>query len=364
MSLMRGAFLFALLFSFHLSFAQVRIEESYRVVDPSGTAIQKIKNRFQSDSTLIVDHVLSDGFEVYGPRGLGEWLSTEGMIFFSDEVLFEIKKDYPSYEEITQRLQGWAQQYPQLVKLFSIGKSVQGRDLWVMRLTTDQDGVRNLPQVKFIANMHGDEIAGRELMLRLIPDLLQNYGKDERIKKIFENLSLDIMPSMNPDGAEKSKRANANGADLNRDFPDFTTKDNINDPAGRQPETQAVMAYQAENQFALSINFHGGAEVVNYMWDTTGDPHPLNDQLIQIALDYAKRAPYILKSKEFKQGITNGFKWYEVNGGMQDWSYYWYNDVHFTVELTKQKWPLYSELDGYYQSNREAIIGFVEGVLK
>ena len=43
-------------------------------------------------------------------------------------------------------------------------------------------------------------------------------------------------------------------------------------------------------------------------------------------------------STEFPGGIVNGYDWYEVNGGMQDWSYYWHNDLQVTIELSNMKW--------------------------
>src|SRR5690606_17811300 len=154
----------------------------------------------------------------------------------------------------------------------------------------------------------------------------------------------------------KRQRGNARHVDLNRDFPDFSTSDSKDDPAGREIETQSIMSFQKTRQFALSHNFHGGAEVVNYAWDTIGERHPFYDLLIELASDYANRVPYIKNSYGFNNGITNGYEWYEVNGGMQDWSYYWYNDLQFTVELSNSKWPSYSKIPYYYEQNREAML--------
>src|SRR5690606_27488049 len=131
------------------------------------------------------------------------------------------------------------------------------------------------PEFKYIANMHGDEIVGRELMVLLLEDLTARYSEgNPEITSLINNTEIYIIPSMNPDGAESRRRGNSRWVDLNRNFPDFTT-DNVNRPDGRQPETQAIMAFQASRQFALSANFHGGTECVNYPWDTSGDRFPL-----------------------------------------------------------------------------------------
>jgi len=69
--------------------------------------------------------------------------------------------------------------------------------------------------------MHGDEVVGREMLIRLITYLLDGYkAGDQRIKALIDNTHIFIMPSMNPDGFESGRRENANGIDLNRNFPD------------------------------------------------------------------------------------------------------------------------------------------------
>ena len=58
--------------------------------------------------------------------------------------------------------------------------------------------------VKLIANMHGNEAVGRELMLALARYLLQNYERDPRVRKIVSETDIHIMPSLNPDGWQLS----------------------------------------------------------------------------------------------------------------------------------------------------------------
>lgn len=64
------------------------------------------------------------------------------------------------------------------------------------------------PEVKYIANMHGNEVVGREMLLLLVKYLCENYGKDERVTRLLDTTRVHIMPSMNPDGYEAAAQGN------------------------------------------------------------------------------------------------------------------------------------------------------------
>ena len=307
---------------------------------------------------LTFDHPSINGFEVYGPTGLYDYLRKSGVQFveLSSMNLMTDAFDYPSPEQIEAQLRDLNAAYPQLTQLIEIGRTNDGRPLLVLKISDNAAVDETEPEFKYISSMHGDEITGREVMVALAKDILNEYSSNAKIKQLVDSTEIYIMASMNPDGSYRRQRGNAKYADLNRDFPDFSTSDNQDNPAGRQIETQHIMKFQKSRQFALSTNFHGGAEVMNYAWDTIPDRHPFHDLLVEIALDYSTKAEYIKNNGEFENGITNGYAWYEVNGGMQDWSYYWYNDLQFTVELSTAKWPSYSKIPYYIEQNKEALI--------
>ncbi|OUR96595.1 hypothetical protein A9Q84_09620 [Halobacteriovorax marinus] len=321
---------------------------------------------------FIVDHPSSKGYEVYGPKGLKKWLTANSPVSFRSLSNSIDKRNsllsYPSPEQIESRLIALQKKYPKILKLISIGKTETGRDLWVMKISDNVNVDEVEPEFKYVANMHGDEIVGRELMVSLIDELASKYSKnDQEITTLVNNTEIFIMPSLNPDGAAKRRRGNSNWRDLNRDFPDVERDARAfdfteNTTANRELETVAMMEFQNRRHFALSANFHGGTEVVNYPWDTKSSDFPYMNLVIDLSREYAASIPSMRDNREFIDGIVNGYDWYEINGGMQDWSYHWHNDLQVTIELSHSKWPSYSQVPGYYKKNRASLIKYMQRV--
>ena len=212
--------------------------------------------------------------------------------------------------------------------------------------------------------MHGDETVGRELSLYLIEWLVEGYGSDPRATEIINNTDVFIMPTMNPDGFESGSRYNANGTDLNRDFPDQFSDPN-NTTIGREPETRAVMDWTWDHHFVLSANMHTGALVANYPYDGPNSgvysACPDDGLFIHISLAYADAHPN-MESGGFSNGITNGAQWYAISGGMQDWNYIWEGDFDITIEQNEVKWPSSNQLAGLWEDHREPMLVYLEEV--
>lgn len=123
-----------------------------------------------------------------------------------DDEYFQSSPSYRKYEDLVILFNKLQTSYPELAKVYSIGKSVEGRQLLVIQIT---QGIKQIhperPAFKYVANMHGDESVGRELVIYLAQYLLMNYGKDERISKLVNSTEIHLMPSLNPDGFEASK---------------------------------------------------------------------------------------------------------------------------------------------------------------
>lgn len=102
--------------------------------------------------------------------------------------------------------------YPNLTALYSIGKSVQGRDIWVMVVSASPyEHMLGKPDVKFLGNIHGNEPVGRELLLHMVQYMVSSYATDPYIRWLLENTRIHIMPSMNPDGYAISKEGSCDG---------------------------------------------------------------------------------------------------------------------------------------------------------
>lgn len=303
------------------------------------------------------DLVKSKGFEIMRIPNYAKLMA---------DSLWEATKDsrnpmgaYHTYEELTAELDSIAIEHPAICWLESIGQSVQGRELWFMKISDNVSQEEDEPEFKYISTMHGDEPVGTELLMYLINYLVDNYGTDSLVTYLVDNTEIWIMPLMNPDGNALHQRYNANGEDLNRNFPDPIT-DSTNTPEGREPETQAVMNFCFGQSSVSSANFHTGALVVNYPWDCQYLLTPDDDLFIEISLVYSRLNPPMYNSSVFDSGITNGAQWYIIHGGMQDWNYNWLACNEVTIELYDTKWPDPSVLPGLWEDNREAMLAYMD----
>lgn len=113
---------------------------------------------------------------------------------------------YHSTEQLDQLFAALAKRHPDLVRVHSVGRSRQGRDLQVLQISRSvrQRGLL-VPMFKYVANMHGDETVGREMLVYLAQYLLANYGRREEVRRLIDTTDIYLMPSMNPDGFEESE---------------------------------------------------------------------------------------------------------------------------------------------------------------
>ncbi|CAJ1054632.1 Hypothetical predicted protein [Xyrichtys novacula] len=193
---------------------------------------------------------------------------------------------------------------------------------------------------------------------------------------------------MNPDGYDSSNtdctystgRFNANGIDLNRNFPDafagLRRKQPV-DEEKREAEVRAVMAWLEMENFVLSANLHGGALVASYPYDNSNgggelvsgaSVSPDNDVFVHLAKVYSYNHGSMHKgdrcsdSRPFLDGITNGYQWYPLEGGMQDYNYVWAQCLELTLEISCCKFPPVKDLPGMWTENKKALLAFIKQV--
>ncbi|CAF2789085.1 unnamed protein product [Rotaria sp. Silwood2] len=229
-------------------------------------------------------------------------------------------------------------------------KSVENRPLRVIVFSDHPKDHELLePEFKYVGNMHGNEVVGRELLLRLAEYLCQEYkNNNEQIKNLIENTRIHLMPSMNPDGWEAAVkhewnhtkpdqfkdistmlkesgvinwvtgRSNANNVDLNRNFPNLDefiykynhyvhhrnnhldmetfielTSENDCQNNPYQIETITVAFWIMQNPFVLSANLHNGDLVIIYPYDDSENhrqmysPSPDDPLFQQLAKSYS-----------------------------------------------------------------------------
>jgi carboxypeptidase D len=108
--------------------------------------------------------------------------------------------NWPTFTEFEAELQSIAADHPNICRLISIGQSVQGRDLWFLKISDNPDTEEFEPEFKYSSTMHGDEVVGMDLCVRLANLLTDEYGSDPTITSYVNGIEIWICPLHNPDG--------------------------------------------------------------------------------------------------------------------------------------------------------------------
>jgi murein tripeptide amidase MpaA len=107
------------------------------------------------------------------------------------------------YEELTTRLQEWAERFPDVLRVSSLGRSREGREIWLATLSFGSSAdTRSKPAVWIDANIHATELTGSVAALHLIWTLASRSESDPRVAEALRTRTFYIVPRHNPDGAE------------------------------------------------------------------------------------------------------------------------------------------------------------------
>jgi len=277
---------------------------------------------------------------------------------------------YPTYSEYVDMMENFADSFPNICKLHRLGILNSGREILIVQISNNVGTKENEPSFLYTSSMHGDELTGYVLMLRLIDDILNNYSTNNYVTNLVDNIDIWINPLANPDGTFAggnntvfgATRSNANNIDLNRNYPD--PQDGLH-PDGNswQPETMIFMGLADTVNFNLASNLHTGSVVANYPWDTWSNiPADLNwwEHVCNEYSDTCQLNGNQNYFTDFDNGITNGFDWYEVDGGRQDYSNYFNHSREFTLELSNSKTPNPNTLPYYWNANFSSFYNFIQ----
>lgn len=262
--------------------------------------------------------------------------------------------EYHNYTEGTKALQALETEFPDLVRMGSIGMSGQDRDIWSLVVSEDVDHSAQKPALLILGGHHAREHLSVEIPLRFTKWILTEYKNgNARIRKLLVGRQLHVIPMVNPDGLEydieggqykswrKNRRANRDGTfgvDLNRNYGfKWGTGGSSSSPSsdtymGTSPfseaETQAIKMYiENHDNISTLISFHTFSELVLYPWGHSSSPITV-DRDFQV---HKKMAEKMATWNNYKPMQSSGL--YVASGDLTDWSYGQEKVISFTFEL-------------------------------
>ena len=285
---------------------------------------------------------------------------------------------FHNYSETLSEINAIGASQPDLASVFSIGKSVQGKDIIALRLNSDAKGAEpsSKPGIVFLATHHAREHLSTETALKLARWLAENRGKPE-VRGLLATRDIFIIPLVNPDGVEfdietgryrwqrKNLRKNTDGSvgvDLNRNYgykwggggaSTSPGDDTYRGPSAfSEPESRAVRDFvEAHPNLKILLSYHTFSELILYPWGHTNDP---------ISDGRALRAYQAMAQKMAEMtGYTpeQSSDLYIASGDTTDWSWGAKKIFSFTFELTPASmwaggfYPGAGVIDSTFQKN-------------
>ncbi len=263
---------------------------------------------------------------------------------------------YHTYRELERDLMNLQDVYPELARVFSLGESLEGRNIYAIKISDNVLLDEEEAEVFFVGCHHAREWISVEVPFLLAKYLLENYGTSPEVKDLVDQSEIWIVPLANPDGLEysvyfyrywrKNRRDNGNGSygvDMNRNygynwgFDDQGSSPNPNSEVFRgtgpfsEPETQAIRDLFALKNFQATISFHNYSQVILYPWGYTEEPTDKDALLEEIAANMSALIQSV-NGNVYDYGRA-GSSLYLTNGDMTDWTFGTYGIPSYTVEL-------------------------------
>lgn len=273
-----------------------------------------------------------------------------------DFVVLEVRgvsrgpdEEYQNPEEIETFVKDYHQKYPHLTKLVSIGKSLEGRDMWALKISDNPDFKElDEPALLFNSMHHAREVMTPEIGLDIIQYLLDNYDSDRQVARWVNENEIWVMPMFNVDGNNKmwtkdswwrKNTRGGYGVDLNRNYP--AGWDSCNGSSGwrrsqtyrgeapaSEPETQAMMKFISDVRPVFDISYHSYSELVIYPYGCSPQRTQTKEVVEKIGNEMAALLDY-----------TPGTAWetlYNADGGDIDWMYQAYQVIPYVIEVNSR----------------------------
>jgi len=267
-----------------------------------------------------------------------------------------INGDYHSYRELETDLQALERSFSGQAKLYTIGTSLEGRNIYALKISDNASLSEDEAQVLFLGCHHAREWISVEVPYLLAKYLLENASSDPGVRRLVNESETWIVPLVNPDGLEytihyyrywrKNRRLNSNGTygiDINRNYDYAWGIDNSGSspvpgsdiyrgPAPfSEPETRAVRDLFLQKSFRAMITYHSYSQVILYPWGFTTGPTGKDKVLGDIAASMAAlMQPANGRAYAFGQAST---LLYLTNGDATDWTFGVRGIPSYTIEL-------------------------------
>ncbi|HEY9899338.1 MAG TPA: M14 family metallopeptidase [Pantanalinema sp.] len=279
---------------------------------------------------------------------------------------------YKSVEDVMSDVKQVAAAYPSIVRLETIGKSLQDRPLTAVHVTSQPQGTQ--PALLITSGQHARELPPVELNMRLLHLLTEQYGKDAAITKLVDTRDIWIVPVLNPDGRtmveggsamwRKNARNNGDGTrgvDTNRNADDHFEQGNSDSSADdfrgsapfSEPESQAIRDLCAREKFTVSLDIHcyGGM----FLWPPGNTSTPTKDEAT-----FRKIGDRIAKPLGYRYGTINRTI-YPTYADMATWQYNAHGILAFAAELQDPRFnPPYSQVDTDWKQWKDNLLYLID----
>ena len=297
---------------------------------------------------------------------------------------------FHTHAEMQRVIHAVAAAKPSIVRVFSIGKSHEGRDIWAAKVSDNVAVDENEPEVLYDGQHHGDEHMSREMTIRILRWLADGYGSDPRITSIVNTREIWIVFSVNPDGAEydiaggqwhhwrKNRQPTPGsthlGTDLNRNYSyrwggsGRTSSDPANSayqgPAPfSAPETRAFRDFLASRvvngrqQIRTAITFHEFGRLVMWPYGYTTADLP-GDMTADDLAAFGLMGRAMARSNGYTPQQASDL--YVSAGTSRDYMYGRYRIFVYTFEMSAVDYPDDSLIASETGRNRESVLYLAE----